>query len=322
MIRAAIAWLALLQCSFVLAQPRDEAAALLDAAYQATRRLNYSGVFVYQNGSHTETARIVHRVDGSNIQERIEILDGSPREVVRVNDEVRCYMPSTMSVRVEKNVGDRPLLPILPGNLKGLADHYRIRTGSTDRVAGNECQVLMLEPKDAFRYGHKLWIDVASKMVLKAQTLDAAQVPIEGFTFTHIEIGGAIAPERLRPRYAAASREWRVEETNALAVPSANSAWTLNRPPPGFHRLAELKRRFRNATEVSQIVLSDGLSAVSVFIEPAEGRSVAPPLGASRQGAIHTFTRRIDNHLITVVGDAPAECVQTIANGVTFRGSQ
>jgi sigma-E factor negative regulatory protein RseB len=322
MTRIAIAWLALLQCSFVLAQPRDEAATLLDAVYQATRRLNYSGVFVYQNGSHTETARIVHRVEGSNIQERIEILDGSPREVVRVNDEVRCYMPSTMSVRIEKNVGDRPLLPILPGNIKGLTDHYRIRIGGTDRVAGYECQVLMLEPKDAYRYGHKLWIDTTNRMVLKAQTLDAAQVPIEGFTFTQIEIGGAISAERLRSRYAAAAREWRIEETNALAVPSANSAWVLNRPPPGFHRVAELKRRFRSAAEVSQIVLSDGLSAVSVFIEPAEGRSVPPPLGASRQGAIHAFTRRIDNHLITVVGDAPAECVQTIANGVTFRGSQ
>ncbi|MSQ21011.1 MAG: hypothetical protein EXR39_16015 [Betaproteobacteria bacterium] len=45
-----------------------------------------------------------------------------------------------------------------------------------------------------------------------------------------------------------------------------------------------MKRRFRSASEVGQIVLSDGLAAVSVFIEPAEGRSVAPPLGASRQG--------------------------------------
>ncbi len=322
MIRVAIAWMALLQCSFALAQPRDEAAALLDSIYHATRRLNYSGVFVYQNGAHTETARIVHRVDGSNIQERIEILDGTPREVVRINDEVRCYSPGTMSVRVEKNVGDRSLLPILPGGTKGLADHYRIRIAGTDRVAGNECQVLMLEPKDGLRYGHKLWIDAASKMVLKAQTFDAAQTMMEGFRFTQIEIGGAIAPDRLRSRYAAVSREWRVEEMNMVAVQSANSVWALNRPPPGFQRLAELKRRFRSAAEVSQIVLSDGLSAVSVFIEPAEGRSVAPPLGASRQGAIHTFTRRLDNHLITAVGDAPAECVQTIANGVTFRGSQ
>ncbi|MSQ21012.1 MAG: siderophore-interacting protein [Betaproteobacteria bacterium] len=234
MIRVAVAWIALMQCSFVIAQPRDEATALLDAVYQATRKLNYSGVFVYQNGTQTESACIVHRVDGSNIQERIEILDGSPREVVRVNDEVRCYSPATMSVRIEKNTGDRPLLPILSGNIKGLTDHYRIRAAGTDRVAGNQCQVLVLEPKDAFRYGHKLWIDVASKMVLKAQTLDAAQLPIEGFSFTHIEIGGAISADRLRSRFTVASREWQVEERNAMAAKAANPAWTLNRPHPDF----------------------------------------------------------------------------------------
>ena len=90
----------------------------------------------------------------------------------------------------------------------------------------------------------------------------------------------------------------------------------------GWSRLAELKRRFRNAPDVNQIVVSDGLSAVSVFIEPAQGRSVPPALGASRQGAVHTSTRKLDHHLVTVVGDVPAECVQTIANGVAMRGPQ
>lgn len=320
--RLAIALIAGAHCSIAFAQTQDDPLAWLESIYQATRRLDYAGVFTYKNGRQVETARIIHIVDGANVQERIEILDGTPREIIRSNDEVRCYTPATMTVKIEKNLGDRPLLPVLPGNFKGISENYRIRLAGVERVAGNDCQSLVLEPKDALRYGHQLCADIGSRMVLKAQTLNPAQESIEGFAFSQIDLGGVIPREWLRPRFAGLAREWRVEETDAVAVVAASSAWTLQNPPSGFQRLAELKRRFRSAPDVSQIVLSDGLSAVSVFIEPARGRPQPPSLGASRQGAIHAFTRKIDNHLITAVGDAPAECVQTIANGITFRGSQ
>ena len=320
--RLAVALLAGAHCSIAFAQTKDDPLAWLESIYQATRQLNYAGVFTYKNGREAETARIIHIVDGANVHERIEILDGALREIIRSNDEVRCYTPATMTVKIEKNLGDRPLLPVLPGNFKGIAKNYRIRLAGVDRVAGYDCQSLVLEPRDALRYGHQLCADLGTRMVLKAQTLNSAQESMEGFAFAQIELGGAIPREWLRPRFAGLSREWRVEETDAVAVVAASSAWTLQNPPPGFQRLAELKRSFRNAPDVSQIVLSDGLSAVSVFIESAQGRQQPPSLGASRRGAVHAFTRKIDDHLVTAVGDAPAECVQTIANGIRFRGSQ
>ncbi len=320
--RTAITLLLAIKCSLAFAQPREDGTAWLDSIYRASQRLSYSGVLIYQNGRDTETARIVHAADDANVQQRIEILDGPPREFVRVNDEVRRYSPATMTVRIEKNVGQRPLLPALTGGVKGIAENYSIRLEGTERVAGHDCQVLTLEPKDKFRYGHQLCAELGSRMILKGQTRDAARVPMEGFAFKQIDLGGVIPPEMLRSRYATTVKQWRIEETDPIAVVPTASGWVLNRIPPGFQRLAELKRRFRNAPDVNQIVVSDGLSAVSVFIEPAPGRSVPPALGASRQGAVHTYTRKLDHHLVTVVGDVPAECVQTIANGVAMRGPQ
>ncbi len=320
--RAALTLLAVVECSIAFAQPRADGTAWIDSIHQATRRLNYTGIFVYQNGRQTETARIVHAADGANVHERIEILDGPPREIIRANDEVRCYSPATMSVKIERNVGQRPLLPLLTGGGKTIAEHYRIRLDGVERVAGHECQVLLLEPKDKLRYGHRLCAEISSRMTLRSQTFDVSREQVEGFAFKQIELGAVIPPEMLRSRYASTAREWRIEESNAIAVVPATTGWIVNGAPPGFERLAELKRRFRNAPDVSQIVLSDGVSAVSVFIEPAQGRSVAPSLGASRQGAVHAFTRKVDNHLITAVGDAPSECVQAIANGVVLRASQ
>ena len=71
----------------------DEGLALLQRIAQGSRQLTYSGVFVYRSGDRVDTSRIAHAVsDGVEI-ERIEALDGSPREVVRIGSEVKCFLP-------------------------------------------------------------------------------------------------------------------------------------------------------------------------------------------------------------------------------------
>jgi sigma-E factor negative regulatory protein RseB len=59
---------------------------------------------------------------------------------------------------------------------------------------------------------------------------------------------------------------------------------------------------------------------VSVFIEPLENRRERAATGLARMGAINIYTREVANHMITVVGEAPAVSVQRIADAVEFRG--
>lgn len=70
-----------------------EVLAWLQRVAAAAQRLNYTGTFTYQSGRASETSRITHLVDASGEMEKLEVLDGSPREVVRYNDEVKCYLP-------------------------------------------------------------------------------------------------------------------------------------------------------------------------------------------------------------------------------------
>ena len=67
------------------------------------------------------------------------------------------------------------------------------------------------------------------------------------------------------------------------------------------------------------MVFSDGLAAVSVFIEPLESRPDRAATGLASTGAINIYTREVANHMITVVGEAPAVSVQRIADAVEFR---
>src|ERR1035437_5289246 len=138
----------------------------------AAQNLNYSGTFVYQNGTQTETSRITHLVEAGKEFERLEVLDGSPREVIRNNDEVKCYLHESRTLIIEKS-GQRSSFPVLlPASLAGLAEHYSIRKGLPGRVAERESQSVLLEPRDDLRYGHQFWIDVSTGLLLKAGMLN------------------------------------------------------------------------------------------------------------------------------------------------------
>src|SRR5438105_9589810 len=68
----------------------------------ASRQLNYTGTIVYQHGGHVETSRVAHYVNGAGgVFEKLETLDGPPREVIRSNEQVTCYLPSAKVVLIE-----------------------------------------------------------------------------------------------------------------------------------------------------------------------------------------------------------------------------
>ena len=84
--RAAGALLFWAAAGLAQAQGAPEALDWLRKIYQATEKLSYTGTFVYQQGERTETSRITRRADASGGVERLEVLDGLPREVVRTRD--------------------------------------------------------------------------------------------------------------------------------------------------------------------------------------------------------------------------------------------
>ncbi|MGH8668279.1 MAG: MucB/RseB C-terminal domain-containing protein [Burkholderiales bacterium] len=288
----------------------------LRKVHEATQRLSYTGTFVYQNGTRSETSRITRYVEGGRDIEKLEVMDGVPREIVRTKDTVRCYLPDSRVVKVDRRT-ERGFPALVPERITALARHYDLSLGETRRIAGFDCQAVVLTPKDDLRYGYKLYADVGSGMLLRAVTLDPQGNQVEQFTFTQLAIGN-VTRDMVRPRHA--GRAWRVED--AEAEPARLAGWGLAAELPGFRKVIELKRRLGDSRPVGQMVYSDGLAAVSVFIEPLEARRDAVLTGLSSMGAIHIYTREVANHMVTVVGEAPAVSVKRIADSVEFHRPQ
>lgn len=290
---------------------------LLQQMASAARQSNYSGTFVYKHGDQIETARIWHLTNTSGIYERLERLDGPPLEIVRKNEEVTCYRPYNKRATVENWRAARRFPAVVSEQLAAIDTNYVVRTGGIARVAGLDCQVTILEPRDLLRYGRVFCSELKSGLPLRATTLNERGETIEMFAFTQVDIGGAISHEQVKPRYDATAPGWKVDQS-ALAIGSEQDLrWTVANQPAGFRKVLETMRTI-HGRQAAQLVFSDGLAAVSVFIEPGvAGARAAQEL--ARQGAINAFTRTHAGYVITALGEAPAETVMLFGNSVTLR---
>ena len=310
----------LLAAGGAAAQPASEVAAWLGRIQGAAQTVNYTGLLVYQQGPQIQTSRISHAADAAGEHERLEMLDGSPQEFVRNNDEVKCYMPESKTVIVEKRGASRTFPGLLTSQFGALAQHYAMRLGPKDRVAGFPCQIILLQPKDALRFGHRLCAETGSGLLLRAQTLNQRGDVIEQIAFTQVSIGSRVARKALQSNYASTAPGWRVESAAAVPADLARIGWKLNELPAGFVKIMELSRTLPGQSEaVGHMVLSDGLAAVSVFIEPP--RAAAPPAESrlSSQGAINVYSRQVMGHTVTVLGEAPADSVVKIGDAIEFQ---
>ena len=287
----------------------------------ASNQVNYSGTFVYQHRGLSETSRIVHYANpAGGVFEKLETLDGPAREVIRSNDQVTCYLPTTKTVIIEQR--NARLLPaLMPEHLTSITENYTIKTGQLDRVAGHECQVVTLEPKDSLRYGRHFCVEVRSGLPLRVRTFNEKHEGVESFAFTQLMIGGSFNRDKVKSKYSAKSHNWRIDRS-ALDVSErpADIGWVINNQPAGFKKLMEVKRMVAGRSgSVAQIVFSDGVAAVSVFIEPMAKERPAQSL--THQGAVNIYTRSIADHMVTVLGEAPAATVMQIANSLELRNN-
>lgn len=317
---AAVAALQLAGSGALLARDGD-AAQLLSQAMQATSRLNYSGTFMYRHGNVSETSRITHFVDGGKEYEHLEVLDGSPREVVREGEEVTCYLPESRTMFIEKRSERGSFPSVLPASMGNLAEHYSIASGQPARIAGFETQSIILEPRDEYRYGHQFWIDKSSGLLLKATLSDGRHELLESFVFTELKVG--IAPDMARIRVKLKTGEdWHVHHVAARgSVRMDEGNWVFKTALPGFRRTAGMRRQVKlNSPESLHFVFSDGLSAISVFIEPNAGNQ--PDKRVVNMGAINAYRRIVGAHQILVMGDVPAAAVQRLADGIEQKRKQ
>lgn len=282
----------------------------------ANKQQNYIGTFIYRHGTQMETMRIVHRARAGKVLERIVSLNGSAREVIRDHRVERVYMPDKNMIQTSprtKNENEFPAL--LTRSMENFQKHYHVMLGGESRIADRTVQMVVIKSRDEYRYGYRLWADKKTGLLLKADLVNMKGQSLEQYMFTSIKIGVAIPANMLRPRMS--TRGAKIKQHGAhKQAPKASLNWSVKNLPKGFRLSTKMLSICpTHNTPVHHLVYTDGLAAISVFIEKA-GKNRKVIKGLNRMGAIHAYGKMLNGYQITVVGQVPADTVRQFGKSI------
>ncbi|HYL71466.1 MAG TPA: MucB/RseB C-terminal domain-containing protein [Candidatus Dormibacteraeota bacterium] len=295
----------------------EEPARWLERMNHALTTRNYDGTFSHWHGGQVEMLRIIHRVQDGTVAERLVSLDGSGREFIRNGANLSCYLPDQRTVLVEQRPPEESLVGF-PAVTDETASFYDIREVERTRLNRRATHVISVTPKDAYRYGYRLWIDDSTAMPLKSQLCDGHGQVIEQIVFGQLTLPSRIPDSAFRPEVSTEGFQWLRNPSTPSGPATAALAWNAMRLPPGFRISARSAQTLPgSAGPVDHIVFTDGMASVSVFVESqhTQTTTTATPETASF-GSSSAITTVVNGYKITAVGEVPPDTVRFIVNQV------
>lgn len=291
----------------------------LEHMTKATRTLNYEGTFTYVDGQNIDVMALIHSYSDGHERQRMYSLSGAPREVVVQNDQVICLLPDQrLAIKISKYT--RSPFPIsFPQNLASLKQNYRFALGGEDRVVDRDARIVSVLPRDHLRYGYKLWLDEGTGLVLRSALVDQRGDYLEQLIFTRLQLKSHIDPSELSPDFSSIPAVKTVTEPLQDGTSDGKPKWQVTRLPPGFTAVVyQWHAATANHQPNEQIVYSDGLATVSVFVEQLKGSPLLQ--GPSRMDSMNAYGAIVDKHYqVLAVGEVPPETVQMIATSIRMK---
>lgn len=298
--------------------PAAEARQWLVRMHTAATQRNYQGTLVVTADGVMSSSRLAHFCEGNESYERADMLDGQMRRVLRHNDKVVTVWPSSKVARVERREPIQAFPRLPSGGEEQLFDRYDMVSEGPGRVAGHEAAVFLLRPRDNSRFAQRLWAEQGSGLLLRADVLAQDGRVLETTAFSDVAIGVRAQPDSV----LAAMKKldgYRVVKALPRRTSLDDEGWQLKNPIAGFRQVSCVKRSLdpladadRPAgAEVLQAIFSDGLTHVSLFIEPHQADRHRA--GSATIGATHTWMQPVGAHWLTVVGDVPMATLKQFA---------
>lgn len=283
---------------------RDDSSAWLAKISSALREQNYQGTMVLDSEGRMETLKVFHAYSDGRERERLVTLSGSHREVIRDNKIVMVIGTGDMPVGYDADTGGR----WNPAQVFADADRlqgYQSRLGESGRVAGLEAQIIELRARDDWRYSYRLWLEKETGLPLRIALLDGNDHVLEQILFTDLKLGSPPSEADLSP-----STQNGLHRVQTLG-PGADSdpGWRVVAPPAGF-----TLRAARRLGASVQLLYSDGLSSVSVYIEPAAPNTSGAT--AAHMGAVTARSYWQGGRRVVAIGKVPELTVDYFARNV------
>lgn len=298
----------------VLYAAENEGLKWLEKMGRAMKSLNYQGTVAFMKNGQLDTMKYIHATKDGIEQERLLSLNSPMREVIRDSGKVSCTFKETRKRVVNHRPVSQSFILDLPRQISALSSLYDVIIRGEASVAMRPALIIDIEPKDDFRYRRKIWLDREQALPLKVEVYDLNGTILEQVVFTDISVEQQIPFAETDAREEAGMEVQHIHQVQSESFDKAS--FVLDYLPAGFQKVFFTRMSMhKSARPVDHMLLSDGFSSISVYLDDKDENIAS---GLHSVGSVNSFTRMVDDSMVTVMGEVPAETVELIANGIRF----
>ncbi|SDT96990.1 sigma E regulatory protein, MucB/RseB [Pseudomonas pohangensis] len=273
---------------------------------------SFSGTYIYERSGIFSTHHIWHQaLPPASITERLLQLDGQEQEVLLSNGRVRCATRNQF-----ENLAEVQQLDGSRFDVARLEKTYELKLLGSSRVAGRAAVVVLLLPRDNYRYARELHLDSETGLLLKSLLLNGQGQLLERMQFTSLAPKLEHGQQDLQPVTDC------VAPIGAPQSAERKSAWQVGWMPAGFVLSATRQQHDPETNaSVQSLVFDDGLARFSIFLEPLNG--VMAGNAHAQMGPTVVVSRPLSNgkgqFMVTVVGEIPLTTAEQVVLSVTSK---
>ena len=217
--------------------------------------------------------------------------------------------------------------------LELLADRYALRVVAQASCTGRPARVVEARRRDSAGSGRvaaRFCVDVASSLVLRRERYDEAGRPVRSSAFVTIRLA-PVAPPAVPPYAQVAVVAPLVPDGQRLEPADLDGlrarGWSVPTELPG--RLGLYEARLHGP--VLQLAYSDGLSALSVFVQRGTQAGRLPGFTRERQGRVSVWAQHANPERVvwsgagrtwTILSDASAGTVRRVVLALPHEPAQ
>ena len=301
----------------------------LTRMHDAARQRSYVGTFVVLSASGAmASSRIWHACEGEQQVERIESLTGVPRSTFRRNNQVVTFLPQSKIAKLEKRDAVGAFPHLLQASGADIPAFYTARQIGSERVAGFDADVVLLQPKDKLRFGYRIWSEKKTGLAITLQTLDTDGRILEQAAFSELDMDAPVKVDKLA-QLMSKTTGYKVVKPELVRTTAIHEGWQLKTAVAGFQPVGCYKRPVLPSGGTlppgtppdnnMQWTFSDGLATVSLFVEAFDAQRHTQEREMT-MGATQMVMKRVGSDWwLTAVGEVPLPTLRLFAQSLERR---
>lgn len=283
----------------------------LEKMSQAMKVLNYRGTVAFMKNGHLDTMKYSHATQDGKEQERLLSLNSPLREVIRDSGKVSCTFKETQKRVVNHRPVSQSFIIDLPKQIESLSALYSVEVVGEESVAMRPAKIINVQPRDAYRYSRKIWLDTEWLLPLKVEIYNEDGDVLEQVVFTDINVEQQI-PFAKAEEFESGQNIKHIHQAESESFEQAS--FEMDNLPVGFAKVFFTRMSMhKSSRSVDHLLLSDGFSSISIYLDDKNEEIES---GLHALGSVNSYTRLFGDIQVTVLGEVPAQTVEFIARGI------